>query len=201
MSRFDKPRLIFATNNRYKFEEIRHVISDKVKLLNLADIGFKDEIPEEQDTLEGNASQKALFIFKRYGINCFSDDTGLEIEALDGEPGVFSARYAGENATFEDNMNKVLMKMQGKINRKARFRTVIALVEKGHFTIFQGEIRGVIISEKRGVQGFGYDPIFQPDGYDLTFAEMSLAEKNRISHRTMAINELLRYFSKSFEKP
>ena len=201
MNAIEKPRLIFATNNKHKFEEIRHVIGDKVKLLNLENIGFKGEIPEEHDTLEGNAAQKAFHIFNQYGINCIADDTGLEIEALQGEPGVFSARYAGENCTFEDNMNKVLRKMLGKTNRKARFRTVIALVENGHLTVFQGEIKGEILAEKRGLKGFGYDPIFKPDGYDQTFAEMSLADKNRISHRALAIYELLQYFAQTPVKP
>ncbi len=200
MKSIEKPRLIFATNNKHKFEEISHVIGDKVELLNLADIGFEGEIPEEQETLEGNAAQKACFIYNLYGTDCFADDTGLEIEALQGEPGTYSARYAGENCNFEDNMNKVLQKMIGMTNRKARFRTVIALVEKGHLTVFQGEIRGVITIEKRGLKGFGYDPIFQPEGNSETFAEMSLARKNQISHRALAMNELLRHFSQTPDK-
>lgn len=190
-----KPRLIFATKNKHKFEEISHVIKDIVDLQNLIDIGFDGEIPEEQDTIEGNAAQKAFFIYERYGINCFADDTGLEIEALQGEPGVLSARYAGMNCSFEDNMNKVLLKMAGKSDRRARFRTVIALVENGHARYFQGEVTGTITDKKRGRKGFGYDPIFLPDGYKNTFAEMSMTDKNKISHRAIAVNGLLEYFS------
>jgi XTP/dITP diphosphohydrolase len=197
MEKRKKPLLIVATNNKHKFEEIRQVIGEKVELQNLTDIGFEGEIPEEQDTLEGNAAQKAFFIYNRYGLNCFADDTGLEIDSLGGEPGVFSARYAGENCTFEDNMDKVLKKMTGKTDRRARFRTVIALVENGHLTYFQGEIHGIILHEKRGKKGFGYDPIFQPEGHQKTFAEMSLAGKNQISHRALAMNELLEYFSRT----
>jgi XTP/dITP diphosphohydrolase len=196
----EKPKLIFATNNKHKFEEISDVIGDSVELMCLADIGFQGEIPEEQETLDGNAAQKAFYIYDRYGIDCFADDTGLEIDALQGEPGTYSARYAGENCTFEDNMNKVLLKMNNVTNRAARFRTVIALVERGNLTLFQGEIRGVITTEKHGLKGFGYDPIFLPEGYDETFAEMPLAQKNRISHRAMAISELLRHFTPTPEK-
>ncbi|MBN1790898.1 MAG: RdgB/HAM1 family non-canonical purine NTP pyrophosphatase [Bacteroidales bacterium] len=200
MKTIEKPRLIFATNNKHKFEEIRHVIGERVELMRLADIGFNGEIPEKQETLDGNAAQKAFFIYNLYGIDCFADDTGLEIEALQGEPGTYSARYAGENCNFEDNMNKVLQKMKGVTDRKARFRTVIALVEKGSLRLFKGEIRGVITTEKLGLAGFGYDPIFMPDGFGETFAEMSLAQKNRISHRALAIQELLRYFTPNPEK-
>jgi len=187
--------LVFATNNKHKFDEINHAIGNKVKLQSLIDIGFTGEIPEETQTLEGNAAQKALFIYSKFGLDCFADDTGLEIEALNGEPGVFSARYAGMNCSFEDNMNKVLRKMHGKANRDARFRTVIALVEGGQLRYFVGEIRGTIVQEKRGSKGFGYDPIFLPEGYSKTFAEMSLADKNLISHRARAIDQLIQYFS------
>lgn len=194
-------RLVFATNNRHKFEEIRHAAGDTVDLLNLGDIGFAGEIPEDHHTLEDNAAQKAFFIYNRYGISCFADDTGLEIEALQGEPGVYSARYAGEHCSFEDNMNKVLSRMEGIANRKARFRTVIALVEEGVLRIFEGDIMGRIVAEKRGEEGFGYDPIFQPDGFDRTFAEMSIAEKNRISHRTRAIQGLLDHLVEKHPSP
>jgi XTP/dITP diphosphohydrolase len=197
MSLSEKPCLVFATGNKHKFDEIRHVMGSRVILQSLADIGFTGEIPEETHSIEGNAAQKALFIFKKYGIDCFADDTGLEINSLDGEPGVLSARYAGKDCTFEDNMNKVLLKLAGITDRRARFRTVIALVENGNLRYFEGEIRGTIILEMRGTMGFGYDPIFQPEGSDLTFAEMSLADKNRISHRALAVNQLIQYFSRN----
>jgi XTP/dITP diphosphohydrolase len=190
-----KTRLVFATNNQHKIVEIKHVLSNQVSLLSLEDIGFKGDIPEEQDSLEGNAAQKADFIYQKYGINCFADDTGLEIDALQGEPGVFSARYAGPACNFEDNMNLVLKKMMGETNRKARFRTVIALLEEGKLSTFQGEIKGTITHEKHGKKGFGYDPIFKPEGYEKTFAEMTLEEKNKISHRALAINAFLKHYS------
>jgi len=195
MNDMGKTKLVFATNNRYKFEEIKQVLKDKVNLLDLADIGFSGEIPEEQDTLEDNAAQKAFFIYHKYGMDCFADDTGLEIEALQGEPGVYSARYAGGNCTFDDNMNLVLLKMVGKSNRKARFRTVIALVEQGRLNTFDGVIKGLITHEKRGMEGFGYDPIFEPEGYGRTFAEMTLPEKNLISHRALAVAAFFNYIN------
>jgi XTP/dITP diphosphohydrolase len=191
--------LVFATNNMHKLEEIRDVAGPHIHLLSLSDLGFTGDIPEEKDTIEGNAAQKAWFIYDRYGINCFADDTGLEIEALHGAPGVYSARYAGENCSFEDNMNKVLDAMKGIKNRNARFRTVIALVENGKLTNFQGEIRGVITHEKKGIHGFGYDPVFLPEGFDRTFAEMSLTEKNRISHRYLAIQKLIDYLTTRYK--
>jgi XTP/dITP diphosphohydrolase len=194
MSNSEKARLIFATNNSHKLEEIKQVLQGRVNLLCLADVGFSGDIPEEQNTLEGNAVQKAFFIYKKFGMDCFSDDTGLEIEALDGEPGVYSARYAGENCNFDNNMNMVLSKMTGKSNRKARFRTVIALVEQGKLSTFEGEIKGLITTEKHGTKGFGYDPIFQPEGYERTFGEMSPGEKNMISHRALAVNAFLKHF-------
>ncbi|MBN1143170.1 MAG: RdgB/HAM1 family non-canonical purine NTP pyrophosphatase [Bacteroidales bacterium] len=189
-----KPRLVFATHNKHKFDEIRQVIGNNMNLLSLTDIGFSGEIPEEKDSLEGNAAQKALHIFNLFGVDCFADDTGLEIEALHGEPGVYSARYAGPSCSFEDNMNLVLNKLKGVTNRKARFRTVIVLVENGKMSVYNGEIQGIITSEKRGEKGFGYDPIFIPDGFDTTFAQMTLEEKNRISHRAIAIAAFARHF-------
>jgi XTP/dITP diphosphohydrolase len=192
-------QLVFATNNKHKLEEIQHLAGPHIHLLSLSDLGFTGDIPEEEHTIEGNAAQKAWYIYDRYGTNCFADDTGLEINALHGEPGVYSARYAGENCTFEDNMNKVLSAMQGTENRKARFRTVIALIENGKLTTFQGEIQGVITSEKHGHQGFGYDPVFLPDGFDRTFAEMDLAEKNRISHRALAVQKLIDYLTNRYK--
>jgi XTP/dITP diphosphohydrolase len=193
-------KLVFATNNRHKFEEIQHVIDQKIELISLNDLGFTGDIPEEQNTLEGNAAQKAFFIYEKFKLDCFADDTGLEIEALSGEPGVFSARYAGESCNSDNNVRKVLLKMEGKKNRKARFRTVIALVTGGRLTTFDGEIKGNITVEKHGNQGFGYDPIFIPEGFAKTFAEMTLAEKNTISHRALAINAFIRYINTHAEK-
>jgi XTP/dITP diphosphohydrolase len=190
--------LVFATGNVHKTREIQQVIGSRFRLLNLTDLGFTGEIPEEQDTLEGNSAQKAWYIFNKFQMNCFADDTGLEIEALQGEPGVYSARYAGPQCSFEDNMNKVLAAMSGMEDRKARFRTVIALIESGNLTTFQGEIRGTITREKKGGQGFGYDPIFLPEGSDRTFAEMDAVEKNRISHRALAVQKLIVYLNKKF---
>lgn len=190
-------KLVFATNNPYKFEEIQEITDSRINLLRLSDLGFTEEIPEDYHSLEGNAVQKAFFIYERFGINCFADDTGLEIEALNNEPGVFSARYAGKDCTYEDNIQKVLEKMKGKVNRKACFRTVISLVEHGNISIFAGEINGIITRDKRGQSGFGYDPIFQPEGYKKTFAEMLLSEKNKISHRKIAIHKLVDYLLKN----
>lgn len=183
--------IVFATNNRHKLEEIQAMLGDEFKLLSLADIGCNEEIPEEQPTLEGNASQKAFFVYNKYNCDCFADDTGLEIEALDGEPGVFSARYAGEEKNSNANMDKVLSKLSKIKNRNARFRTVISLVLNGEETRFEGIVEGEILHEKRGTAGFGYDPIFRPLGFDKTFAEMDLAEKNKISHRGRAIQKLV----------
>ena len=187
--------LVFATNNAHKVREIQEVIGPGARLLSPADLGYFGEIPEERDTIEGNAEQKARFIYDRFGNDCFADDTALEIDALSGAPGVHSARFAGAGCTFEDNMNRVLSAMNGVANRKARFRTVIALIEEGRLFTFIGEIKGIITTEKRGRQGFGYDPIFIPDGFDLTFAEMDPREKNRISHRALAVKKLVIYLS------
>lgn len=197
----ERMKLVFATNNKHKFKEIQEITGDRIDLVSLSDLGYIGEIPEDFHSLEENAAQKAEFIYKRYGLSCFADDTGLEIEALNGEPGVFSARYAGENATFEKNILKVLQKMEGVENRKARFRTIIALVGKGQDSLFEGEVSGVITYEKKGDSGFGYDPIFMPDGYDMTFAQMQLSEKNRISHRTLAINKLVHYLFETYGNP
>lgn len=185
--------LILATNNLHKVEEIRSIIAEKIVLKTLSDIGFKGEIPEDFETLQENAAQKAMYIHNKYGKDCFADDTGLEIEALNGAPGVYSARYAGEKCNFEDNIFLVLEKLKGETNRRAKFRTVIALAMQGKVTFFEGAISGHITCEKRGTMGFGYDPIFIPDGYSITFAEMNAAEKNRISHRARALEEFSRY--------
>jgi XTP/dITP diphosphohydrolase len=185
--------LVFATNNPHKLAEISHLLDGKIRLLDLKDIGCAEELPEDQDTLEGNASQKAWHLYEKYGYNCFADDTGLEIEALNGEPGVFSARYAGPARSAEDNMDKVLSLMDKINNRKARFRTVISLVLEGVETRFEGVVEGQILESKRGEGGFGYDPIFKPDESLLSFAEMPLPEKNKISHRARAIFKLVEF--------
>lgn len=190
-----KRKLVFATHNKHKIHEIRQLLGSAIDLLSLDDIGCETPLPEEKDTLEGNAAQKALYVFKHFQVDCFADDTGLEIEALNGEPGVFSARYAGDSGDAELNMKLVLSRMKGKENRKARFRTVIALVEGGNLKTFEGIVKGSITFESAGEKGFGYDPIFRPDGFDKTFAEMTLPEKNAISHRGRAIKAFSVYIS------
>ncbi|MGE5427984.1 MAG: non-canonical purine NTP diphosphatase [Methylococcaceae bacterium] len=186
-------KLVFATNNQHKLHEISHLLNGSIELLSLNDIGCDEDIPEDQPTLEGNAAQKSFFVYNKYGVNCFADDTGLEIEALNGEPGVYSARYAGEAKKSEDNIDLVLDKLSIINNRKARFRTVISLVIEGRETQFEGIVEGHILRERRGTTGFGYDPIFQPEESNLSFAEMSLAEKNKISHRGRAVQKLVEY--------
>ncbi len=188
--------LVFATNNPHKLKELQALLGDEFHLLGLKDIGCLEEIPEEQPTLEGNARQKAFFVFEKYGYPCFADDTGLEIEALEGDPGVYSARYAGEEKDPEANMKKVLHKMVKIKNRKARFRTVISLVTDGTEKQFQGVVAGEITRKKRGHSGFGYDPIFLPEGYQETFAEIDLSRKNAISHRGRAVEKLVEYLKK-----
>jgi len=186
-------KLVFATNNEHKLHEIRKLLGDSIELLSLRDIGCEDDILENQDTLEGNAAEKSFFICHKYGVNCFADDTGLEIEALNGEPGVYSARYAGEERSAENNMNLVLDKLSKINNRNARFRTVISLIIDGHETQFQGVVNGHILEAKLGHTGFGYDPIFQPEESNLSFAQMPLDEKNKISHRGRAVEKLVEY--------
>lgn len=188
--------LVFATNNQHKIKEISPLINGSFRLLSLNDIKCFEEIPETSETIAGNASQKSQYIWKKFSINCFADDTGLEIEALNGEPGVYSARYAGKTCSFQDNIDKVLDKMQGESNRKARFRTVISLIIDGNELQFEGIVNGTILTEKKGIEGFGYDPIFQPEGYDITFAEMTLEEKNQISHRGIATRKLVDILNK-----
>jgi XTP/dITP diphosphohydrolase len=185
--------LVFATNNQHKLKELQEILGNRIKLLSLNDIGCNEEIPEDQETLEGNASQKAFFIYHKFGYNCFADDTGLEIDGLNGEPGVYSARYAGEEKSAEANMNKVLDKLIKIKNRNARFRTVISLVIDGVEKQFEGAVEGEILNKKRGGSGFGYDPIFQPKGFSQTFAEMNLTDKNKISHRGRAVEKLILY--------
>lgn len=185
--------LVFATNNKHKLEELQAILGDKIRLLSLKDIGCNEDIPEEQATLEGNANQKAFYVFNKFGRNCFADDTGLEIDALNGEPGVYSARYAGEEKSAEANMNKVLDKLSKIKNRNARFRTVISLVINGSEKQFEGVVEGEIMDVKKGGSGFGYDPIFKPTGFSKTFAEMNLSEKNQISHRGRAVKKLVNH--------
>lgn len=185
--------LVFATNNSHKLQEISHLLNNSIELLSLNDINCNDEIPENQETLEGNAAEKSFYIYNKYGFNCFADDTGLEIEALNGEPGVYSARYAGDERSAENNMNLVLEKLAKIKNRKARFRTVISLVIDGREIQFEGIVDGQILEEKRGKTGFGYDPIFQPEESNLSFAEMPMEEKSKISHRGRAVQKLVEY--------
>lgn len=185
--------LVFATNNRHKLEEVQQILGDRFRLLTPSDCGITEDIPEEQPTLEGNALQKARYIHDRTGKNCFADDTGLEVEALDSAPGVYSARYAGESKSFEDNMDLLLANLRGLPNRNARFRTAIALILEDREYLFEGIVNGVIRETKSGSEGFGYDPIFEPEGYDITFAEMDMATKNAISHRGHAIRKLTEF--------
>ena len=189
-------KLVVASNNKHKLFEIRKVLGDRIELVSLNDLGFNEEIPETSDTLQGNAFQKARFIHDRFKVNCIADDTGLEVEALDGAPGVYSARYAGENCSFDDNNRKLLKELDNKENRNARFRTVIALILDGKEYAFEGEVKGVILKEKHGKEGFGYDPIFRPDGFNESFAEMPVELKNKISHRGKALTLLAAFLNK-----
>ena len=182
-------RLVFATHNQHKVSEIKIILPPPVNLVSLDDLGFKEEIPETADTLAGNALQKAEYVFKRFNCDCFSDDTGLEVNALDGRPGVYSARYAGENKSADDNIKKLLAEMQGKKDRSALFKTVIAVIINGKPTLFEGVVKGTIAVEKMGEKGFGYDPIFIPEGYSGSFAQMTIEEKNKISHRGLAVKK------------
>lgn len=189
-----KLKLVFATNNAHKLEEVSAILGEKVELLSLSDIDCHTDIPETADTLEGNALLKSSYIFKNYHLDCFADDTGLEVEALGGAPGVFSARYAGgEGHNAEANMLKLLHEMEGKENRKAQFRTAVSLILNGKEYLFEGVIKGEIIKEKRGNSGFGYDPVFVPEGYNQTFAELGNDVKNKISHRALAVNKLCEF--------
>lgn len=188
-----KQKLVFATNNAHKLREIRQILEHEFDIVSLNELNIQEDIPETADTLKGNALQKAEFIFERTGFDCFADDTGLEVQALGGAPGVYSARYAGENATFDDNMSKLLDEMHEKANRKARFVTVIALILQGQHYFFEGSVEGQILAEKQGAEGFGYDPIFLPDGFTQSFAEMDAATKNRISHRGKSVRKLAEF--------
>ncbi|HEX2631151.1 MAG TPA: RdgB/HAM1 family non-canonical purine NTP pyrophosphatase [Chitinophagaceae bacterium] len=184
-------KLIFATNNQHKVEEIRAVINDEFELLTLKEAGIDIDIPEPHATIEANATEKSETIFRMTGINCFSEDTGLEVKALNGEPGVKSARYAGDDRSFDKNIEKLLTNLADKSDRAARFKTVISVIIDGKETLFEGICEGQIITQRRGNQGFGYDPVFMPDGSDKTFAEMSMEEKTRYSHRAKATEKLV----------
>lgn len=191
--------ICFATNNRNKLKEVRQILGDNFRILSLNDIGCKEELPEEQATLEGNSHQKAAFILDNYKISCFADDTGLEVYALDGEPGVRSARYAGDHKDNEENINLLLKRLKEKENKQAQFRTVITLVTPKLVRQFEGIVKGRISSERKGEEGFGYDPIFIPEGEERTFAEMSSEEKNAVSHRAVAVNKLAHYLRTKFK--
>lgn len=186
-------KLVFATNNRHKLDEIIRILGKSCEIVSLDQIGCHDDIPEDHDTLQGNALQKARYVREHYGYDCFADDTGLEIKALDNRPGVYSARYAGPAKEAKDNMEKVLQEMQGKTDRQAQFRTVIALILNGEEHCFEGRVSGEILNAPQGKAGFGYDPVFRPDGYKESFAEMAMDEKNKISHRGRAVEKLTEF--------
>lgn len=186
-------KLLFATNNAHKLEEVRQILNGHYQVLSLADAGFEGDIPETSPTIEGNALQKARFIKQNLGLDCFADDTGLEVVSLNGEPGVYSARYAGEGCSYDDNVTKMLAEMHGITNRDARFKTVIALIIDEKEKMFEGIVEGEIIRQRRGTAGFGYDPIFMPKGYTQTFSEMSASLKNEISHRGRAVKLLAQW--------
>lgn len=193
-----KMDLIFATHNRHKVSEVQAMLPAGIHVRSLSDLGCDEDIPETADTLQGNALQKAQFVHERYNCNCFADDTGLEIDALDGRPGVYSARYAGEGCSFDDNVRKVLAELENVplAQRTARFRTVVALILDGRTYFFEGKVEGLMTLERHGVEGFGYDPIFLPEGYGQTFAEMDASEKNRISHRGRAMAQMVRFLER-----
>lgn len=201
-------KLCFATNNIHKLSEIKALIGFEIEILSLTDIGCNESLPEDQETLQGNSLQKAEYIWNNYQVSCFSDDTGLEVDALNGEPGVYAARYAGEHCDFDDNIKLLLKNLSGTKDRKARFISVITLILDGiveqprqnrDFTYvqFEGIIVGEILTEKRGQKGFGYDPVFKPEGYDVSFAEIEPEEKNKISHRGIAIRKLVDFLRKT----
>lgn len=190
-------KLVFASNNKNKIQEIQALVPNTIQIVSLEEIGCFEDIPETADTIEGNAILKANYVTEKYGYDCFADDTGLEVEVLNGAPGVYSARYAGEQKDANDNMDKLLSELKDKSNRKANFKTVIALNLNGKQNLFTGIINGKIIEEKIGTNGFGYDPIFVADGYNKTFAELSMEEKSTISHRGIAVKQLIEYFTKN----
>lgn len=189
-------KLVFASNNKNKIQEIQALVPNTIQIVSLEQIGCTEDIPETADTIEGNAILKANYVTEKYGYDCFADDTGLEVEALNGAPGVYSARYAGEQKDANDNMDKLLSELKDKTNRKANFKTVIALNLNGNQNLFTGIINGKIIEEKIGTNGFGYDPIFVAEGFDKTFAELTMEEKSTISHRGIAVKELILFLQK-----
>ncbi len=187
--------LVFATNNLNKLREVQEMLSNSIKILSLKDINCYDEVDETENSLEGNAKLKANYITKNFGYNCFADDTGLEVESLDGKPGVYSARFAGEPVNAENNMQKLLSELKNKTNRKAQFRTAVCLNIEGKQFLFEGICKGEILTKKQGEKGFGYDPIFKPEGFKESFATMSSEEKNKISHRGIAIQKLVEFLN------
>jgi len=186
-----KGRLVFATNNPHKLEEARHILSGNIQVLSLRDIGCNDELPETHETLEENAMEKARFVYERYRVNCFAEDTGLEVASLGGQPGVYSARFAGPGKKDNDNISLLLAKLNGIENRAAQFRAVIGIILNGREFLFEGAVKGSILEKPSGNKGFGYDPVFLPDGSQQSFAEMSLSEKSGISHRKKALEKLV----------
>ena len=190
-------QIVFASNNKNKIKEIQLLLPDSIQILSLEDIGCTEDIPETATTIEGNAILKANYVSQKYGYDCFADDSGLEVDALNGEPGVFSARYAGEPKNDENNIDKLLSKLKGVENKSANFKTVICLNSKGKQHLFTGIINGTIIEERIGTNGFGYDPIFVADGYQKTFAELTLEEKARISHRGIAVQKLIHFLQQN----
>jgi len=192
--------IVFATNNPHKLNEVRHLLQGSVIIRSLEEIDCREELPETQSTIEGNALQKAQYVFDNYNVTCFADDTGLEVDALNGEPGVYSAMYAGDHRSSEDNISLLLARLGDHTNRKAQFRCVVALVEGEGPHLFEGILRGAILSQPKGSGGFGYDPIFLPLGAEKTLAEMTLEEKNKISHRGQAVQKLVQYLRKRYGK-
>ena len=191
--------LIFATNNRHKIEEIKAILPENFRISGLQEAGIVEEIPETQDTLEGNAIEKARYIFEKYSLPCFADDTGLEVRALNNKPGVFSARYAGDNGDSKKNIMKLLTELENTEDRIARFKTVIAYINDRKILTFEGVIEGTITYQEKGAKGFGYDPVFMPVGFNKTFAEMALREKNKISHRSLALKRFIHYLNTGAE--
>ncbi|MBK6963079.1 MAG: non-canonical purine NTP diphosphatase [Bacteroidales bacterium] len=190
--------IVFATNNKHKISEIQAILGDQFSIIPLSEIGCTEDIPETSLTIEGNAMQKATYVNEKYKVDCFADDTGLEVEALDGQPGVKSARYAGPGHDFDANVTKLLRELNGQLSRRARFKTVISLITSDNEMLFEGIINGIITAERRGNEGFGYDPVFIPDGYDKTFAEMPAELKNSISHRAIATRKLIKFLKENY---
>lgn len=192
-------QLCFATNNKHKLDEVKALVDGKISILSLQDIGCVEELAETTGTIVGNSKQKATYVFENYRVNCFADDSGLEVNSLGGAPGVDSAFYAGPQRSHDDNIRLLLKNLSGVSNRSARFVTMITLIVKGHVYQFEGEIKGQILMERRGAGGFGYDPVFLPNGFSKTLAELTMEEKNKISHRAMAIKKLVKFINSNFE--